>query len=196
MRYNFENYDRELASMRKMVRKMYPKFHEDRDYCLWLVFDRFEKVPLYLTAHEAVVKIKDHEGKEIRYLLGKASLWIRKPYPNKAISQVGVKNGAKRIFGIPIVTHDLETLRKIQTVSITWFCLYPTHIHSKRPPRIKVIHSDFILNWDKASESAEHWFTIARMEDSLYYDFSQMEVGNRYENGRVVPGTITDPLLV
>lgn len=43
MRDQFETYDNELASMRRMVRKLYPDFHEDRNYCLWLIFDYFEE---------------------------------------------------------------------------------------------------------------------------------------------------------
>ena len=42
MQYHFETYDRELARMESMVRKLYPDFCKDRDYCLWLVFAYFE----------------------------------------------------------------------------------------------------------------------------------------------------------
>lgn len=139
--------------------------------------------------------MKDKNRNGLWYLPEKASLLVRKPYPNRAISQIGVKNGAKRIFGIPIVANCLEALQQIRTISITWFGLYPAHPGSRRPARVKVNHSDFTLNWDQASEQTGYWFTLARKEESRNYDFTHMEVGNRYEDGRIVPGTTTDPLL-
>lgn len=196
MRYHFETCEQDLARMRQMVRKLCPVFREDQDYCLWLVFDWSEKSRYGITAQEAKVVLKDADEKELSLLPEKASLMVRKPYPDKSISQAGVKYGTKRIFGIPVVAPDLETLCRIRSVSVTWFCLYPTYAGEKRPARAKVTRSDFLLDWREITEADGHWFTIARKEESGNCQSSLVETGTRYENGRILPGAIADPQLV
>lgn len=156
MKYIFSNFVKEKASMTRMVQKLYPGFDDRKDFCLWLLFDSYEP-DLYM-CRQANIKALGNGGEELSLLPPRASLLIRHPYPNRNLSQIGVKYGTKRIFGVPLVVTARNSVKKITEIHVDWFSCYGWM--GENGYRGKAIHSEYQLDWGLAAEGSGHWFTL------------------------------------
>ena len=156
MKYIFPNFAKEKASMTRMVQKLYPGFDDRKDFCLWMHFDSYE--PDLCMCRQANIKALGNGGEELSLLPPKASLLIRHPYPNRNLSQIGVKYGTKRIFGVPLVVPDRISVKKVKEIHVDWFSRYEWM--GKKGYRGKAIHSEYQLDWGQTPEGSGPWFTL------------------------------------
>ena len=112
-----ENAKQDFAvSQVEMLRRKYADYDEN-DVVLWLVMDMF--LPEWRNMDiRSELALFDSEGNEIP-LDGKAV--TRFPYPNKAIYHVGFQNGVRKGYGFPIRFSDVNALRKISSINVTWY---------------------------------------------------------------------------
>lgn len=187
MRYHFANPEKLTRNMIHMVQKAYPEFDPERDFCLWLVFDLFDPAPA--TMLHGFFQISDREGNTLSLLPEKGTPMLRSPYPNKAITQIGMKAGRKRVYGVPVVVPDYDTLQSIHSLTLEWILLHPDDIQ----PSAAFCHSGYQFSWPEEPVNQMHWFTLTR-KDTLKLDPDWYDIGYEgsrfwYEDGTV---TVTD----
>lgn len=182
MKYHFANVDDEFMNKYiNMVKKIYPDFNPDTQYCFWIVADFFDDKLLFNV--EGHVSLFDENNKLIDYnLLFKAKPITRKPYYNKYIRQIGLKNGRSKCFGIPLVFNTLNELQKIKQVKIHWDITKPIYMLDNienysveamssflKTLEVRLLTLDVVycidFNFDKANKN--HWFTLSH-KDKFY----------------------------
>lgn len=187
MQYHFANPEKLTRKMIHMVQKAYPEFDPERDFCLWLVFDLFDPAPTAML--HGFFQISDREGNTLSLLPEKGAPMLRSPYPNKAITQIGMKAGRKRVYGVPVVVPDYDTLQSIRSLTLEWILLHPDDIQ----PSAAFCHSGYQFSWPEEPVDQMHWFTLARKDtlklDPDWYDIGYEGSRFRYEDGTV---TVTD----
>lgn len=176
MRYNFENKQRVVDSCSTMIRKLYPDFYPEKQYCFWIIADIWDGSPWFHVDGSVTLYDKDdHEIplSEFGYT-DKMKPLIRTPYYNKGIRQVGVKYGRKRVFGLPLVVDDYTKLEAIQKVHIHWDVLFPM-FWLKNHTCITTVDSVYHVSFDFADTLDNHFFTLEYQdkfwaEDESYKD--------------------------
>lgn len=156
------NSEIEMQVMKKMVKKLYPHFDENRDYCIWFIFDMYEEQSVFLK--NGSINFYDKNNDSLHFLPQRTFFCIRTPYPNKTISQIGLKKGTKRVYGVPIVIPDLNKLLRIESFTVEWegMLLKPEAL-------LMLFNNKYTLEYDLDYIKRNHWIVI-KHQDYWNYD--------------------------
>lgn len=113
--YSEELYQRREFAQTEMIKRAYPRYNKGNDWVLWLVADLYHDNEPENLSCKIIIENEDGSVYDIPYKL-------RKPYPNKKITQVCMTDDGrkKNIFGIPVVVSSFEELCKIKNITIKW----------------------------------------------------------------------------
>lgn len=168
-----------------MVRKVYPDFNPDVQYCFWIVPDFWDDKLLWVVDGHVSVLDKDNHFVDLG-LPSKVKQVTRTPYCNKGIRQIGVQNGRCRCFGIPLVFDSLEDLQKIKCVKIHWDIVKPMFLSAddSKPLDVRLTTLDVVyyLDFDVTNVQDGHWFTLSYQDK--FFDSAEefrQEIHERYD---------------
>ena len=197
MKYHFNEPDREIEIMSKMIRKLYPDFNPGKSFCLWLIFNLFQVTDL--SVFNGKVSLYDENGSELQIMPEKSSQILRNPYPNKWLTQIGTKYATKRIYGIPIVVDTYYELSQIKDISVEWLFLTPPlggdrAASGQTVSTGKFLHTHYQLMWPRQVTSGFRWFTLGYNDsfksETDWYDETMHCDGFMYENKKISPDII------
>lgn len=113
-----ENYwKNSLCSHLEQIVRKYPDY-EPNEYIIWIDSSIF--LPVQWRTMSATILLKNAAGTIIRRLLTTEDFKVGKPFPNKALHQMRLKNGRGSIFGIPLRFKTFAELGEIKHIDIMW----------------------------------------------------------------------------
>lgn len=99
----------------KHLSRLYENKLSGNKYVLWIIPDLFFKYQCDFM--DGYIEIN---GEKVKF-----QYKTRKPYSNKNIYQISLKNKRKLAFGLPLVFDSFEELGKIKQILIKWIIRYP-----------------------------------------------------------------------
>ena len=127
----------------KHLSRLYENKLSGNKYVLWIIPDLFFKYQCdflggYIEINGEVVKFQYK---------------ARKPYPNKNIYQISLRNGRRLALGIPLVFDSFEELGKIKQVLIKWVIRYPeVDSEGERSQNVSIINVNYNVSFSKDSK--------------------------------------------
>lgn len=113
-----ENYwKNSLCSHLEQIIRKYPDYEPD-EYILWIDSSIF--LPVQWRTMSVKILLKNDNGELIKSILNVEDFKIGKPFPNKALHQMRLKNGRGSVFGIPLRFNTFDELSKIKHIDIVW----------------------------------------------------------------------------
>ena len=111
-----ENYWREsMCSHLEQIMKKYPDY-EPEEYIIWI--DSAIFLPVQWRTMSAQILLKDDKGNVIQKHLD--DFKVGKPFPNKNLHQMRLKNGRGSVFGIPLRFQSFDEIQQIKHIDIMW----------------------------------------------------------------------------
>lgn len=166
MKQQFDN-TRHKSDILAMLKKVHD--YKDGQYVLWLDFNLFSQYLIHKM--DAKIEALDESGNVIQVLADtkadenstRGSL-IRKPYPNYYISQIGFKNGRKRIYGVPVIYSSFKEIERIKMIRVIWTA-YRSHFLDEKAFDMYVEELIVLYDVKFTQESGKYWYTIGSQDE-------------------------------
>jgi hypothetical protein len=177
-KYYKDGYKYVKAKQVEMIQRHYVDYSE-KDWVLWIVCDLFHNYSVEDIIGLIEIKKKNGDLIEIPYIL-------RTPYPNKRISQLSMKSGRKRLYGIPLVFKSFEKLCEIEEIKIKWDIYEKWYSEGVKEPTDLYLHTlvvKYILSFKENDKNPGFRFFTVNSKDNTYKDDEEKDkesVSNYY----------------